>query len=225
MAALAILNEQTKTITLFAKFFFYGSEANETIASKITEEIRQMYHEPQGIILLYNIPYSIKFQIDFEIVSLEQAFGLAYQNTDFRYNFIRIEPQNHVTRSFMGFGLGDNAGHWITSDNLGQSTTAAHEFGHALGLDHPLLTDFRGLGNPGIMSPRGTLVDAHLQWSPLAKAGEYGGTLNPIHRRVQAYEIEAIFERIVFDQQGHARIGYLSNILFSETGEVLRFIV
>ncbi|MFN3380797.1 MAG: hypothetical protein ACK41O_15175, partial [Runella zeae] len=115
MAALAILNEQTKTVTLFAKLFFYGSEAKETIAFKITEEIRTMYHEPKGIVLLYNIPYSINFQIDFEIVSLEQAFGLAYQNTDFRYNFVRIEPQNHVTRSFMGFGLGDNVGHWITS--------------------------------------------------------------------------------------------------------------
>jgi hypothetical protein len=124
----------------------------------------------------------------------------------------------------MGFGLGDNVGHWITSDHLGESTTAAHEFGHALGLDHPNLIDFRGLGNPGIMAPRGTIVDAHLQWNPAVAAGEYGGTLKPFHRRVQAYEIEAIFESLVFDSNGYAEIGHLSNVLFTENGDVFNVI-
>ncbi|MEZ4900469.1 MAG: hypothetical protein R2822_01190 [Spirosomataceae bacterium] len=146
---------------------------------------------------------------------------MAYNNTDFRCNFIRLEAANYVTRSFMGFGLGDNVGHWITSDQLGESTTAPHEFGHALGLDHPTQIDYRGLGNPGIMAPRGTIVDAPLQWNPLAAAGEYGGTLRPIHRRVQAYEIEAIFEAIQFNQNGYAVIGKLSNLIFAENGEVI----
>ncbi|AEI49101.1 peptidase M10A and M12B matrixin and adamalysin [Runella slithyformis] len=224
MSALAIRHEQNKTVTLSAKLIFYGTQATDELARKIAAEIHAMYHEPNVFIFLSREAYEVRMQIDYEVVSIEEVLPLAYQNTDFRCNFIRLEAQNHVTRSFMGFGLGDNVGHWITSDHLGHSTTAAHEFGHALGLDHPERTDFRGVGNPGIMAPRGTLVDPHLQWNPLVAAGEYGGTLNPLHRRVQAYEIEAIFNGIVFDANGYAEIGYLSNVLFSENGYPLNVV-
>ncbi|WP_428656320.1 hypothetical protein [Runella sp.] len=221
MAALAIRNEQNKTVTISAKLIFYGNHATEELAQAIANEIRDMYHEPKASVSLDEERYEVRIRIDYELVSLAEVVPLSIENTNFRYNFIRLEAQNHVTRSFMGFGLGDNVGHWITTDNLGKSTTATHEFGHALGLDHPARIDFRGLGNPGIMAPRGTIVDASLQWNPLVAAGEYGGTLNPLHRRVQAYEIEAIFKDIVFDDNGYAEIGHLSNVLFSENGNVL----
>ena len=224
MAALAIRNEQDKIVTISAKLIFYGKEATDELAQKIADEIRNMYHEPKAFILLDEEAYEVRMRIDYEVISFEEVIQLAFKNTNFRYNFIRLEAQNHVTRSFMGFGLGDNVGHWITSDNLGDSTTAAHEFGHALGLDHPQQIDFRGLGNPGIMAPRGTIVDAHLQWNPAVAAGEYGGTLKPFHRRVQAYEIEAIFENLEFDGNGYAEIGHLSNVLFTENGDVLNVI-
>jgi len=224
MSALAIRNEQSKLVTISAKLIFYGNQATEELAQKIVDEIRDMYHEPKAFIFLDKEAYEVRMRIDYEIVSLDAVIELAFKNTNFRYNFIRLEAQNHVTRSFMGFGLGDNVGHWITSDNLGDSTTAAHEFGHALGLDHPHQIDFRGLGNPGIMAPRGTIVDAHLQWNPAVAAGEYGGTLKPFHRRVQAYEIEAIFEGLEFDDNGYAEIGHLSNLLFTENGDVFNVI-
>ncbi len=224
MAALAIRNEQSKIVTISAKLIFYGNQATEELAQKIVDEIHNMYHEPKAFIFLNENAYEFCIRIDYEVVSFDEVIQLAFKNTNFRYNFIRLEAQNHVTRSFMGFGLGDNVGHWITSDNLGDSTTAAHEFGHALGLDHPNLIDFRGLGNPGIMAPRGTIVDAHLQWNPAVAAGEYGGTLKPFHRRVQAYEIEAIFEDLEFDDNGYAEIGHLSNLLFSENGDVFNVI-
>lgn len=224
MAALAIRNEQSKIVTISAKLIFYGNQATDELAQKIAAEIRDMYHEPKAGVNLDKEVYNVHVRIDYEVVSFDEVIELAFKNTNFRYNFIRLEAQNHVTRSFMGFGLGDNVGHWITSDNLGESTTAAHEFGHALGLDHPNLIDFRGLGNPGIMAPRGTIVDAHLQWNPAVAAGEFGGTLKPFHRRVQAYEIEAIFEGLVFDNNGYAEIGHLSNLLFTENGDVLNVI-
>ncbi len=221
MAALAIRNEQSKIVTISAKLIFYGNQATDELAQKIAAEIRDMYHEPKAFIMLDQEAYEIRMRIDYEVVSFEEVVQLAFKNTNFRYNFIRLEAHNHVTRSFMGFGLGDNVGHWITSDNLGNSTTAAHEFGHALGLDHPQQIDFRGLGNPGIMAPRGTLVDAPLQWNPAVSAGEYGGTLKPFHRRVQTYEIEAIFEGLLFDNNGYAEIGHLSNVIFHENGDIL----
>jgi len=223
MAALAILDDSQKTVTISAKLIFYGNEASEELAAKIAAEIQFRFQEPNPWVALSGTEYEVRFQVDYETVTTDEVIYLAYNNSNFRYNFIRIEAQNHVTRSFMGFGLGDNVGHWITSDQLGESTTAPHEFGHALGLDHPAEIDFRGKGNPGIMAPRGTLVDAHLQWNPLAVAGEYGGTLCPIHRRVQVEEVQAIFEGLVFDENGYAIIGRLSNVLFSANGDPLYF--
>ncbi len=224
MAALAIRNEQHKIVTISAKLIFYGTQAADELAQKIVTEIRDMYHEPKARVELGGEIFEVRIHIDYEVVSVDEVIELAFKNTNFRYNFIRLEAQNHVTRSFMGFGLGDNVGHWITTDNLGDSTTAAHEFGHALGLDHPHQIDFRGRGNPGIMAPRGTIVDAHLQWNPAVAAGEYGGTLKPFHRRVQAYEIEAVFEGLEFDSNGYAEIGHLSNVLFTENGDVLNVV-
>ena len=150
-------------------------------------------------------------------------FGkMAAANTDFKSDFIRIENENVLTRSFMGFGLGDNAGHWFTTDNLGTSTTAAHEFGHSLGLDHPANSDFRGSpSTPPITAALGSLVDPQYQWDTKAKAGEYGGTMNPMHRKVSKEEIELILEGLTFAETGIYYIGYLSNKLFDRKGAVV----
>jgi hypothetical protein len=59
-----------------------------------------------------------------------------------------------------------------------------------LGLPHPDDLDIRGKGIPGIMFPRGTLVDAEYQYDPMVAAGEKGGTIYPIHRRVLQSDID-----------------------------------
>jgi hypothetical protein len=222
MSALAIKDDSLGAVTVSATLVFYGSEATEERAQRMLTEIVDMYNEPQAHIVLDGRSYRVYFEMTYRLATINEVMELARGNENFRYNFIRIETANLTTRSFMGFGLGDNAGHWITTDELGTSTTAAHEFGHAMGLDHPTRLDFRGLGNPGIMAPRGTIVDAHWQWNPQVAAGEYGGTLRPVHRRVQAHEVQAIFEKVTFDANGFAAIGYLSNILFFENGQPVR---
>lgn len=221
MSALAIRDDKTRTITIKATLIFYGSEATDELATKIVDEIKTMYQEPNATVWSDGTAYNPIFDIDYQIVSQTEALMMAQSNLNFRYNFIRLEPQNQLTRSFMGFGLGDNCGHWITSDQLGNSTTAAHEFGHALGLDHPNQTDFRNQGNPGIMAPRGTIVDANLQWNINVLPGEFGGTLNPRHRRVIDSEIQQIVDKISFNEEGYALIGKVSNVIFDEMGQVL----
>ena len=180
-----------------------------------------MYNEPNGVIVLKGNILKVVFEIDYEIVSPYDALEMAMINQDYRNNFIRIENENVITRSFMGYGLGDNAGHWLTTDNLGNSTTAAHEFGHSLGLDHPANPDFRGSPfPPPIMAARGSFVDSRYQWNPQVKAGEFGGTLNPKYRKVSLEEIDLIMEGLTFETTDIYYVGYLSNKLFDRKGNV-----
>ena len=222
MAAIANLNYDKNQVIISSKLYLYGTEANQQIGEMIIEEINRMYNEPNATIILKGRLLQIIFNIEYEIISSSDALEMAMVNDDYRNNFIRIENENVITRSFMGFGLGDNVGHWLTTDNLGTSTTAAHEFGHSIGLDHPENADFRGSSSPPpIMAARGSLVDAKYQWSPIAKAGEYGGTMNPKYRKVSIQEIEMIMEGLTFEETDTYYIGYLSNKLFDRKGVVL----
>ncbi len=219
MAAIAHFDSQMKTIQIQARLVFYGSEATSEAALPIVEEINRMYNEPKAEVKVGSESYRVFFVIEYTLLSTNETVQFIAQNDDFQNNFIRLEKENIVTRSFMGFGLGDNVGHWIVSDQLGKSTTAAHEFGHGMGLDHPTRLDYRGSGSPPpIMAPRGTIVDARYQWEPAAKAGEKGGTMNPYHRRVTAEEIQLIVENIAVRPDKSAYLGRLSNITFDEVG-------
>jgi len=219
MAATALLLPHQNSLLIQARLVFYGSEATDEVARAIVEEINRMYNEPQAIVTVAGQPCQVHFRVEYDLVSLEEAARLMATNEDFQNNFIRLEKENIIMRSFMGFGLGDNAGHWIVSDQLGHSTTAAHEFGHGLGLDHPARLDYRGSRSPPpIMAPRGTLVDAEYQWDTKAKAGEVGGTMKPIHRRVSVAEIEQIVQNLTFQADGQACLGRLSNMSFDKVG-------
>ena len=219
MAATALLLSKQNILQIQARLVFYGSEATPEAAQAIVQEINRMYNEPEAEVMVAEKPYRVWFVIEYALLSLEESVRLIVINEDHQNNFIRLEKENIITRSFMGFGLGDNAGHWIVSDQLGQSTTAAHEFGHGLGLDHPARLDYRGSGSPPpIMAPRGTLVDPPYQWEPAAKAGERDGTMNPMYRRVSVEEIEQIVRNLTFQPDGRALLGRLSNNFFDEMG-------
>jgi hypothetical protein len=99
------------------------------------------------------------------------------------------------------------------------STTAAHEYGHTLGLDHPINIDLRGKGIPGIMYPRGTLVDPQFQYDPSKPAGVTGGTMHPRFRKVFQSDIEQLKLHKLNFQNSRAVVGEFSNVYHcSHTG-------
>lgn len=218
MSAIAKINSESSEISIEAELVFYGKYATDELAQKIVAEINQMWNEPKAKLNIGSIVFDIFFDIKYLCLSNSEVLIKVLTNSDYEVNFIRIEDKNAAERSMMGFGLGENSGHWIITDQLGDSTTAAHEFGHALGLPHPDQLDFRYTGMPPIMAPRGTIVDANFQWNPLAEAGAVGGTMRPIFRRVRASEVLEVFKDINPDNIENLKIGKLTNQLFDEIG-------
>ncbi len=218
MSAIAIINPESAQISIEAELVFYGKYAMEDLAQKIVLEINQMWNEPKAKLQLGSSLFDIVFDIKYTCLGNSEVLSKVLNNTDYAVNFIRIEDKNIAERSMMGFGLGENSGHWLITDQLGDSTTAAHEFGHALGLPHPEQLDYRFSGNPPIMAPRGTIVDADFQWNPLAEAGAFGGTMRPIFRRVRSSEVLQVLRDMNPENQGNLKIGKLTNQLFDEMG-------
>lgn len=218
MSALAIINSESEQISIEAELVFYGKYATADLAQKIVLEINQMWNEPNAKLQLGSRLFDIIFDIKYSFLGNYEALSKISNNTNYSVNFVRIEDKNIAERSMMGFGLGENSGHWLITDQLGESTTAAHEFGHALGLPHPDLLDFRFSGNPPIMAPRGTIVDADFQWNPLAEPGALGGTMRPIFRRVRASEVLQVLKNLNPENLEDLKIGKLTNQIFDKMG-------
>lgn len=218
MSALAIINSESEQISIEAELVFYGKYATADLAQNIVLEINKMWNEPNAKLQLGSRLFDIIFNIKYSLLGNYEALAIISNNTNYSVNFVRIEDKNIAERSMMGFGLGENSGHWLITDQLGESTTAAHEFGHALGLPHPDLLDFRFSGNPPIMAPRGTIVDADFQWNPLAEPGALGGTMRPIFRRVRASEVLQVLKNLNPENLEDLKIGKLTNQIFDEMG-------
>ena len=196
-------------IVITSHLITYGDAADEKVTALIRDEIETMWNEPKGMVYINGTSFIVTFSItaawqpgiDMEVI---------YSNTDPRNNYFRIEEYAHGNISFVD-GLGCNSGYFKLENLYAGSTTAAHEYGHTLGLEHPADLEYRGKGVPGIMYPRGTLVDPQYQYDPAKPAGAVGGTMHPMYRKVLAADIASLAEVLRFKNK-KAIVGEFTNV-------------
>lgn len=196
-------------IVVYSHIITYGNAATAELTGMIREEIETMWNEPDGSLILSGLEYKIVFRISSSFQPEIKDIDI-YQNLDPRNNYFRIEEFAHGNISFVD-GLGCNTGYFKLENLYKGSTTAAHEYGHTLGLEHPEDLDLRGKGTPGVMYPRGTLVDPQFQYEPDKPAGTKGGTMHPMYRKVLLSDIEQLKLNKLSFTNGKAVIGEFTN--------------
>lgn len=207
MGTAELINHQ---IAIRSHIITYGNAADDAITEMIRDEIESLWNEPKGVLNFDGLTMHVRFQIT---ASFQPAITdiEIYQNLDPHNNYFRIEEFAHGNISFVD-GLGCNSGYFKLENLYKGSTTAAHEYGHTLGLEHPDNLDIRGFGVPGIMYPRGTLVDAVYQYEPDKPAGTKGGTMHPMFRRVSQQDIDLLQLPKLQFRNNVAIIGEFTNI-------------
>lgn len=188
----------------------YGNAATGELTEQIRDEIETLWNEPQAGVILQDARFSVVFG-----VTADHQPGITeieiLQNLDPKNNYFRIEEFAHGNISFVD-GIGCNSGYFKLENLYAGSTTAAHEYGHTLALEHPKDLDIRGKGIPGIMYPRGTLVDPQYQYDPEKPAGVTGGTMHPMYRRVKQEDIDKLKLHKLSFENGKAIIGEFTNL-------------
>jgi hypothetical protein len=212
----AELQPQKNLLTIHAVLIFYGDAANDELSIQVAKDVEDHWNEANGKVQvheswftkkLYSVQFNIGGRYDRHLTP-----AMVFENTDSRNNYFRIEEFANGNISFVD-GVHSNTGYFKLDNLLNNSTTAAHEFGHTIGLDHPHILDIRGKGVPGIMYPRGTLVDPQFQYYPDVAPGEKGGTLNPFTRKVLQSDIDDLrLDKLDFDENGLAMIGGFTSL-------------
>jgi hypothetical protein len=198
-------------LVIRSHFVVYGDAVTDLMAKQIAIDIQSHWNEPAARVKIGNRLYTVQFDISGEFEADLDPEKVWY-NDDPRLNFFRIEEYVMGNISFVD-GINCNTGYFKLQNLEQTSTTAAHEYGHTIGLDHPDHLDIRGNGKAGIMYPRGTICDPLLQYDSSATPGQPGGTLDPKHRQVTAEDIALLrLDKLRFNSQNKAVVGGFSSI-------------
>ena len=201
----------TNQLYIHSVLFFYGNAASDELSYQIANDIADHWNAVKGRVRIKNTSYNVIFDIE-GIWARSLTPEMIFTNTNPRNNYFRVEEFATGNISFVD-GVGSNTGYFKLDNLLNNLTTAAHEYGHTLGLDHPEILDIRGKGVPGIMYPRGTIVDAIYQYSPVALPLAPGGTMNPFNRKVLQGDIDHLnLHRLAYNRNGVAVIGNFTNV-------------
>ncbi len=192
-SALAIRDKAARTITIKGRMVYSGEAYTPGLADLATQEIQTMWSEPAVTAAGYKILFDVS-----EHDAREGMSPRPGSDASCAYNFIELRNLRTPGDRSYYTDLGSQYGVFYTSDDIGRSTTAAHEFGHGLMLDHDPSNQLAA-PIPGIMFARGTLVRPEFQWDPNADPGARGGTLNPRFRKVRAEDVNAIPLRMLSD--------------------------
>ncbi len=212
------ISPEKDVLTVSATLYLYGNAANQDLVNSVVDEINLYW---SGMTHTSSIPLPLwaggartkqKFEISVkgELISESLAQLMIRNHPAIGQNFIHIiaqpidrtRPHSYIDK------ICGSTGTWMVTDQLGSSTTSAHEFGHALCLVHPYTSDLRGHGAPWMMVPRNSWVDSLYQINPHAKPGSIEGALNPLTRRVLQTDLDQIdWEDLVFDSNGRAPLG------------------
>jgi hypothetical protein len=198
-------------IRIHSDFYFYGEAASQILSETIAADIASHWNYPNGIVILSHIPHMIDFLIR-GFFEKEIPPETVWFNLNPRNNYFRIEEVSPVHVSYVD-GIKCNTGYFKLDNLLNNSTTAAHEYGHTIGLDHPDILDIRGMGQPGIMYPRGTVCDPVFQYDPAAEPLKPGGTMNPYTRKVLQTDIDHLgLHTLNWNKDGFAVLGDFSSV-------------
>ena len=195
-----VFDSENKTLTINANIIFYGDAASDELATQTASNIQNAWNkEAWQTENGWTVQFSVTGSYAPNITAAEIA-----GNTDLKNNYIKVVDTD-VGPSYMTGGRqgpGSNTGVWRLKDIQGSgSTTAAHEFGHMMGLvqgsrdGHPP-RDQRGKGAPEIMAARGSWVDSKFQYDPKASPGAKGGTINPRTRVVKPHNVGAVINNM-----------------------------
>ena len=212
------VEKESKKLIIHSHLITYGHASDGIITEQIAKEIEELWNEPRAEIQLGDSIYRVEFKITSEnLPSISELEVIS--NLDPRNNYIRIEDFARGNISFVD-GLGSNSGYFLLENLYRDSTTAAHEYGHTLGLDHPPILDIRGKGIPGMMYPRGTLVDSVYQYEPSKPPATKGGTMHPMYRKVKKEEIDALGLSHLKFINNQAILGNFTNVYHERQDDV-----
>ncbi|MBI4931482.1 MAG: peptidase M10 [Bacteroidetes bacterium] len=217
------MDKQTRTLTITSNITFYGSSASLALATQTANDIQTKWNAAGGKVSIGGTEYNVLFSVTGEYKPGLTPAEVA-KNTDIKQNFVRVEET--AAGNISSYDFAGNSGYFLLSNIQGAGTTTeAHEYGHGLGLVpgtegyHPEDLDLRGEGQPGIMYPRGTLVDAPYTYSPAKGAstvdpntGRGVNTLSPEKRKVTQSDINMLgLDKLKFDNTGKANLGRITN--------------